>query len=230
MKNIILIILFLSGVPLFAQKISTISERYICWQDTNRLSHNDFEGKVGDCGPEVLDNVNFKASGCMGVWSILDIPTSWKKGVKYEKFYFAPMFDKSTSWTKTTDSIEILKQQVYFDLCEISCRWARRELYNLRKQTGNATGTTAIYFTTVKDKMNEFRLGMYAGYFDAVFRTNNLDSLESWTAFTHEMLNENQEYATKQEDCQRLLTGIPEKGYKQPDKIIGTMENSKIRE
>ncbi len=196
------------------------TDQYICWQESRELTPIDFLGVVGDCGLAEVDNISIEASACLGIWAILDIPKTWKKGVEYERFYFAPVFDKNISWTQTNDTIEIKKQQVYFNICELSSRWARRELYDIRKQANNATGTSAIYFLTVKEKMNTLKKEIYASYFDAVFRTN---SLNSWVNFTQKMLLETQEYATTQKEFQRLLTGKSEKGYKQAEKVIGAM-------
>lgn len=202
---------------------STETEKYICWSEGVILDAEDFQGKVGDCGAEIVDSIKIKASACLGIWSILDIPKTWKKGEEYERFYFAPVFDKTKSWTTTNDSFEILKQKVYLDLSELVARGARRQLYELRKETGNATGTTAIYYSTIKQKMESLRLDIYSGYFNAVIRSNNIDSLHSWVSFTQEMLETNKEYATKPSEFQRLLTGNPEKGYKQAKKIMGPL-------
>ncbi len=202
---------------------STETEKYICWSEDLSLEAEDFQGTVGECGEEIIDRIKINASACLGVWSILDIPKRWKRGKEYERFYFAPVLDKTKSWTTTKDSIEILKQKVYLDLSEIAARWARRQLYELRKQSDNATGITAIYYSTIKQKMENFKLDMYSGYFNAVIRTNNIDSLESWMNLVEEMLETHKEYATKPYEFQRLLTGNPEKGYKQAKKIIGPL-------
>jgi hypothetical protein len=134
-----------------------------------------------------------------------------------------PVFNVKKSWAKSTDSIAILKQQVFFDMTELATRWARKELYTLREETENATGTTAIFYSTIKKEMQEFKQEMYASYFDAVFRTNSLDSLQSWVDFTAEMLKETKEFETKEIEFERIITGKSEKGYKKAKKIIGPM-------
>jgi hypothetical protein len=225
MKVIVLTIGFLIiSMTLYSQKSELNRNDWIYWQSDKPLTFEDYKGRVGSCGPEVIDDsVNIEVSACLGLWSILDIPKSWKKGVEYEKFYFVPVFNVKKSWAKSNDSIALLKQQVYFDLNELSARWARKELYGLREQMENATGTTAIYYSTIKKKMHEMKQGMYSSYFNAVFRTNSLDSLQSWVDFTAEMLEETKDYETKKIEFERIITGESEKGYKEAKKIIGPM-------
>ena len=88
-------------------------EQYIYWQADRKLTHTDFNGAVGGCGEILLDSIELEAAACLAIWSILDLPKNGKPGLDYERFYFAPIFDKSKSWIKTNDSIEILKQQVF---------------------------------------------------------------------------------------------------------------------
>jgi hypothetical protein len=225
MRKLILIISFLTFViTSYSQESSLNRNDWIYWQNDKRLTFQDFNGKVGDCGPELIDDsIKIEVSACLGIWSILDVPKSWKKGVDYERFYFVPVFNVKKSWAKSTDSIAILKQQVFFDMTELATRWARKELYTLREETENATGTTAIFYSTIKKEMQEFKQEMYASYFDAVFRTNSLDSLQSWVDFTAEMLKETKEFETKEIEFERIITGKSEKGYKKAKKIIGPM-------
>jgi len=219
---IIKIGLLMISVTLFSQKSKLDRNDWIYWQNNKPLKYQDFKGRIGGCGSEIIDDsIKIEVSACLGLWSILDIPKTWKKGVEYERFYFVPVFSVKKSWAKSNDSIAILKQQVYFDLNELAARWARKELYNLREQSGNATGTTAIYFATISQQMQEMKKGLYASYFDAVFRTNSLDSLKSWADFTKEMLDKTKDFETKEIEFERIITGQPEKGYKESKKVIG---------
>lgn len=140
-----------------------------------------------------------------------------------KNFILSPVFNVNKSWAKSNDSIAILKQQVYFDLSELSARWARKELYSLREKAGNSTGTTAIYYETIRQKMQEMKQGAYASYFDAVFRTNSLDSLQNWVDFTTEMLEKTNNFETKAIEFERIINDKPEKGYKKAQRIIGRL-------
>ncbi len=228
MRIIILTIgLVMISLTLFCQKNSLDKKDWIYWQKDRPLTFQDYNGRVGACGAEVIDDsIIIEVSACLGLWSVLDIPKTWKKGVEYEKFYFVPVFNIQKSWAKSKDSIAILKQQVYFDLNELAARWARKELYDLREQSENATGTTAIYYATIEQKMQEMKKGMYSSYFNAVFRTNSRDSLQSWVDFTTEMLEKTKEYETKEIEFERITSGQSEKGYKKAKKIIGPMKNN----
>jgi hypothetical protein len=219
--------LFIFGISVDAQKSDGDRSDWIFWQNDRPLIYENFKGQVGSCGAETLeDSINIEVSACLGIWSVLDIPKSWKKGVEYERFYFAPVFNINKSWAKSNDSIAILKQQVYFDLTELATRWARKELYSLREQSGNATGSTAIYYATIEKKMREFKQGMYVSYFDDVFRTNSIDSLQSWIDLTSEMLEETIEYRTRDIEFERLISGKSEKGYKKAKKIVGPIKEN----
>lgn len=224
MRALMTIGFIMISMQLFSQKSSLDRNDWIYWQNDKPLTFQDYKGKVGECGPEIIaDSIKIEASACLGLWSILDVPKSRKKGGEYEKFYFVPVFNVNKSWAKSNDSIALLKQQVYFDLSELSARWARKELYSLREQNQNATGTTAIYYSTIKNKMEEMKEGIYASYFDAVFRTNNLDSLQNWVNFTSEMLEETKVFKTKEIEFERIITGQPEEGYKEAKNIVGPM-------
>ncbi|MEN0050702.1 MAG: hypothetical protein AAF806_26790 [Bacteroidota bacterium] len=212
-------------IPLSQEKHKLNRDDWIYWQDDKPLTSQDYKGEVGDCGTEVIDDsVAVEAMACLAIWSVLDVPKNWKKGSKYEKFYFVPVFNTQKSWTKTNDSSAILKQQVFFDMNELSARWARRELYSLRKKTGNATGTTANFYATVEKQMQELKQQMYTSYFNAVFRTNSLDNLQSWVNFTTEMLEGTEAYKTTEIEFERLFTEKPEKGYKKAKWILGAMD------
>ncbi len=227
MKSIgITIGILMMAMTLWSQRSTLDRSEWIYWQQDRPLTFKDYKGEVGACGPEIIeDSIPIEVSACLGLWSILDIPKSWKEGVEYERFYFVPVFNVNKSWAKSNDSLAIVKQQVFFDLSELAARWARKELLSLRQQTDNATGTTAIYYATIKKEMDEKQDGMCASYFDDVFRTNNLDSLQSWVDFTAELLEETKEFCTKEIEFERLISGQPEKGYKEAKRIIGPLVN-----
>lgn len=90
MRAIIFTIGFLIiNMNLYAQKSTPDRNDWIYWQNDKTLTFQDYKGRVGSCGPEVIeDSIKIEVSACLGLWSILDIPKSWKKGVEYERFCF----------------------------------------------------------------------------------------------------------------------------------------------
>lgn len=151
MKIVLTSIFLCVSIGLYSQKSAWDRNDWIYWQSDKPLTFENFKGNVGDCGSDILeDTIKIEVSACIGIWSILDIPKSRKKGGGYERFYFAPVFNQQKSWAKSDDSIAILKQQVFFDLSELVTRLARKDLYQLREKHDNATGTTAIYYSTIK--------------------------------------------------------------------------------
>jgi len=93
----------------------------------------------------LMAKYEFSASASVGIWSILDMPEKKKdRYKKFEKVYFAPAFERTTSYTKTDDTLQIAMQNTYLDICEIWARWARKQLSNIQDST-KATGISWIY-------------------------------------------------------------------------------------
>ncbi len=218
------IVLFLFFLNLaFSQSSDLNREDWIYWQKDRPLRHGDFKGEIGSCGEEyVADSIKMNAVACMAIWSVLDIPKSRKGGI-YERFYFAPVVNTNKSWARSGDTIAILQEQVFFNINELAARWARRELYLIREENDNATGASAIHYETIRQKMDQFKNGVYRSYFDAAIRTQNLDSLNHWNGFIIEMLEKVQDYETREIEFERLVSRKSEKGFKKAKKLIGPL-------
>lgn len=89
------VIIFIIGFLLNSLALFSQNTEWIYWQKDKPLTFQDYKGAVGACGPEIVDDsIKIEVSACLGLWSVLDIPKSWKKGVEYEKFYFVPCFQR----------------------------------------------------------------------------------------------------------------------------------------
>lgn len=174
-----------------------------------------------------MDKYGLQATASVGIWSILDTPK--KKADRHRKFervYFAPAFEFSTSCTRTTDTLEIAKQNLYLDICEIAARWARRTLSSIQDST-KATGTLTIMYMTVKDEMHEKRKEMYRSYFKDVFLDKKPGAFEEWKRFYSKLLDETKQWATTPEECYRLMTRVPiEKGYIEAPTVMGSFKKN----
>ncbi|MBC7748415.1 MAG: hypothetical protein H7Z76_07540, partial [Methylotenera sp.] len=145
----------------------------------------------------------------------------------YEKVYFAPAFEKTTSFYTSKDSLQIEMQNLYFDICEIWARWARKELKSYQDST-KSIGTTAMFYMTLKAEMNENRVSMYKDYFNQVFVEKREGAFLKWKTAIKENLDKTNSWATTQEECYRLMTQLPlDKNYMMAPNVIGPLTNKK---
>lgn len=221
----LLLTVFLETIALGQSTLSTRDSLHAFWQPDLKLTHRDYRGTETKEVIEVMDKYDFNASASVGVWSILDIPK--RKADRYKKFekvYFAPAFEFSTSFARTTDSLEIEKQNIYLDICEIAARWARRKLRSIQDST-KATGTLTIMYMTINDEMHEMRVGMYRSYFKDVFIDKKPNGFQEWRTFYDNLLSETKQWATTPEECYRLMTQKPiEKGYIEAPTVVGSFK------
>jgi hypothetical protein len=203
---------------------SAHSNTHIFWQPELKITYNDYKGQPTNEVEEMMQKYNFSAAASVGIWSILDTPKNKRdRYKKFEKVYFAPAFEKTTSFSKTNDTLQIEMQNLYFDICEIWARWARKELRKLQDST-KATGTLTIFYMTVKEDMNKYRVLMYRSYFKEVFIDKTTGAFDKWKQDIDKILEETKEWATTRKECYRLMTKKPiEKGYIQAPTVFGSM-------
>jgi hypothetical protein len=169
--RIILVFYLLSTLAANCQiEYPTRDSIHIFWQPTTKITYLDFKGSIPPKIQQEMNKYDYSAIASVGIWNVIDLPTGSRKKrwSKFEKVYFAPAFERTTSATRTTDSLEIAKQVMYFDMCEVWARWAREQLAKL-KDSINATGIQAIMFTTIVQEMNKNYNSMCGGYARQVF-------------------------------------------------------------
>lgn len=219
-------------IVLISQKVigqngyETSNETHILWQSDTRITKEDYQGQPTSQVDKMMDEYGFTAAASVGLWSVVDIPKKKKdRYKKFEKVYFAPAFEKTTSYIRTDDSLQIEMQNIYFDMCEVWARWARRELKALQDTT-KATGTLSIFFMTVKEDMDKNRILMFRAYFKEVFIDKGEGAFEKWRKEVDKTLEETKMWATRPEECHRLLTQKPiEEGYIKSPTLIGPLFN-----
>lgn len=225
-------LLILWGLVCFGQgTYPTRDSIHIFWQPGLKITYQDYRGSSQKQMDELMDKYGFSATAYVGIWSILDIPKKRKdRYKKYEKVYFAPAFERTTSYTRTNDSLQIFMQNTFLDICEIWARWAREQLTRIQDST-KATGTLSIMYMTVKQEMNYKRLAMYRSYFKDVFIDKKDGAFTDWRKLIDRWLNDTQKWATKPEECFRFMTGKPiEVGYIMAPTLIGPMNNDKNKD
>ncbi len=167
-----------------------------------------------------MEKYGYTAMASIGIWRVLDVA---KKNDKFEKAYFAPAYERTTSVAKTNDSLQLEIQNTSFNICEIWARWARQQLKTMVDST-NSIGIQAIMFTTIVQEMDKNRDHMQGGFIYEVIVEKKEGSFEKWKSLIDQMLDDTKEWATTPEECYRLMTGKPiEKGYMMAKKLIGPM-------
>lgn len=204
------------------------TETHIFWKNGRSLSYKDFQGDGSYYGRSkyLCDSLNMCYMAFVGVYTVLDIPKKEKdRGRFLEKPYFVPMFDKTTSYIiGENDSIGIQKQQIIFDIYELSARYARKELDRYKKEMGSAYGTISIMFSTVADNLEKFRQALVDEYTKDVYIQQRNNAYSEWRLLVDDKLEESKEYATTTEDYHRAYIKEPiDKKYIFPDTIIGNL-------
>lgn len=223
--NILLTLTFVYSTCLGQINYPTRDSVHIFWQPNLKITYNDYKGQKNVELENMMEKYQFSASASVGIWSALDIPQKKKdRYKKLEKVYFAPAFERTTSYAKSNDTLQIQIQNTYLDICEIWARWARKELKKLQDTT-NATGTLSIFYMTIKQEMNEHRLSMFRAYFKDVILDKKEGSFTNWRAKIDKQLEETKQYATNPEECYRLMMRKPiEKDYIIAPTVIGPLK------
>jgi len=121
--------------------------------------------------------------------------------------------------TITEDEKELDKQRLYFDMAEVYARMMRKEIAHIQDST-KAYGTMWIMYSSIRDYYcSEFHR-MFDDYTYAVFVEKEEGAYEKWAALIKEGLQATDQYATKKEDCHRLLTNQPiDPRYEQSEEV-----------
>jgi hypothetical protein len=208
------------------EQILTESQRHIFWQPDRVLTEKDFQGD-GIQNPKFVkycDELDLCVVASIGVFAVLDIPKKKRKrGELIEKAYFAPAFEKSTSFIIKLDSTGIAKQKVVFDIFEVSARFARQQLQNLQDSIGGY-GTISIMFKSIEASAIEMRTSLVDSYTKDVYIDKNAGAYEIWRASVDKLLAGSEEFATKPEDCYRFVKNAPiDENYEMAKTVIGNL-------
>ena len=194
-------------------------------QPNVKLTKLDYQGKITPEVEKTMTDYNLTASASVGVWSVLDIPKKKKdRYKKYEIAYFAPAFDRVTSSLKTTDTIQIEMQNLYFDICELSARFARKELKEFQDTT-KSIGAVSIMYTIIKEEMHKKRISMYRQYFKEVIVDRVEGAFLKWRKEIDNALEQSKEWATTPKECYRFVLQKPvEEGYVMAPTLIAPLK------
>ena len=155
---------------------------------------------------------------------MLDVPSKRRdRGPELEKAYFAVVWLKDQSATLVTDTAELAKQRVYFDLAELAARQARRNLQHLQDSI-NAYGTVYIHYVPVANQACAWYHEQSDAYTRALYIDKIPNAYATWRRQVRSLLQETTAYATPIQDAQRLLSGrLMEPGYEKSETVLGTL-------
>ena len=207
-------------------QVSTESQTHIYWQPNRTLTEKDFQGD-GTLNPKFVkycDDFDLCTMASIGVFAVLDIPKKKRKrGELIEKAYFAPAFEKSTSYILRLDSLGIEKQKVVFDIFEVSARFARQQLQQLQDSVGGY-GMIYLMFKSVEARAIEMRKSLVDSYTKDVYIDKKEGAYLEWRERVDKLLFDSKEYATKPEDCYRFVKNEPiDENYMMAKTVVGNL-------
>lgn len=220
-------LLFCSISILTAQDLTHANKiDHIFWQEEVELKVEDFQNNGLDIPNAIkyCDTIGLCTVGAFGTFAVLDIPKKKKqRGKLLEQLYIVPAFEPSKSYRVKEDSLGAEKQQVVFDIYELSARWMRRELSKLQETTGTY-GTLSIWFKTVENDAAQITREMVDGFTYEVFIDPQPDAIRTWKEHIDEMLLETQEFATSTDDVLRFTRGQPIlENYEMAQQLMGDL-------
>lgn len=204
------------------------SKTHIFWQESRKLNKNDFQGDGSSNARSRMhcDSLNLCTVASVGVYSVLDIPKKEKdRGRLLEKAYFVPMFEKATSYSiPPTDSIDIMNQQIVFDIYELSARMSRKKLKEFLDLMPNAYGGASIMFKTIDDDASEYRKKMVGKFTRETYILQKDSAYHTWRVHIDNALKETEQFKTSDDDRLRAITKKPiDKAYIMPNTIMGNL-------
>ena len=208
-KILSLVLIAISSICYCQTTYATRDSVHIFWQPNVTLTFSDYLADTTQERIKDMKEYGYTASASLGIWSILDIPKRKRdRHTKFEKIYFAPAFERTTSCALADDSVQLAIQKTLFDINELSARWARRKLYTLRDET-NSTGAMSIMYLSVKDEMEAQNQKMVYSFIKQVIISKEEGSFQEWRKTIDDLLLETSKWATTAEECYRLMTGQP---------------------
>jgi len=225
-----IILLLLLSDHLYCQSTYPIeSGTHIFWQPNRKLVVDDFQGGNSTDSKFFRDRqIGRHVIPCLGIFLQIDIPKNYQKN-KLEKVYFAPAFQKSCSFLLNGDTSNFRDAQLQFDIYELGTRIAREYIWNMHaymavKSDSNAidiiknnpdtiliTGIGNIFASKARDSAKNFINEITYSYFnDQYIKSDSIStSYEKWRSLIDELLKKYERFATKPEDCYRMIKNTP---------------------
>lgn len=213
------------SIQTFSQKAApTETNNYLFWHQSRPLQPSDFKGSGSRFlkHNEYCNKYNMCTMAFVGIFSTLDVPTKVSnRGKLMEKYYFVPVFEKSSSYILKKDTAGVKKQQIIYDIYEISARFARKKMKQYQDSL-EGYGSATLVFKTVEADAAQFRTELVNAYTTDLYANKNENSYDLWRERINILLTNTEKYATKDEDYLRALKKQPlSKKYTTPKQFIG---------
>jgi hypothetical protein len=203
----------------------TESESHIYWQQNRKLTLSDFQGEPKATDVKDCSEYGYCSVPCLGIFCVVDISKHYKRN-KLEMVYFAPAFQKSCSYI-INDTKDISSAQLLFDIAELSSRIGRKLLreyhdyiaitsdsMNLHKLEENPdtiliTGIGTSLAWHARDSAWNLYQEMSNNFIRNVYLSHGKESFDEWRLMVDNLLDKYNKYATKPEECYRLVKKEP---------------------
>lgn len=217
-------VLMLTANKLVAQTMLLESSARKAWQPNQPVLAADYQASPSEQLRRYQKEIGFQTDTRVSLASVLDVPSKKRdRGPKLEKAYFAAIWLKDQSATLTTDTAELAKQRVYFDLAELAARRARRTLQQLQDSI-RGYGTVYIYYVQVANEACAWYHKQSDAYSKTLYIDKNPVAYLEWRKMVQRALQEWAAFATPVEAAERLLHDQPvEPGYQKSETVLGKL-------
>lgn len=223
-----IIALFICSNAIAQETVAVETDTHIFWHPDRKLTKDDFQGD-GSSMTASASNCNehgLCAVGFFGLWSKVDIPNKKlrKRGIREERIYIVPAFQKATSFILNADTLGIKHPQLIFDLVEATARMARHRLQEWQNAVDGATGMKGIMIETVMAEATEFREAFVASYYHDIFIKKDEAAYAEWRSAVDTILENYNGYATSEDEYNRFISKKPlVENYEESPSYIGDM-------
>ncbi len=201
------------------------SETHIFWQPGIKLTSDDFQGTPPVSEMKYCEEKGACIVPCHGLFLKVDIPKNYRKN-KLEKVYYAPAFEKGCSYIMN-DSKDVRDGQIQFDMLELSSRIARKllreyhdymaitsdssnfDIIKLNPDTILITGVGTSLAWHARDSAWTFYQEMSTTYIHNMYFADKKDTYEDWKQLVNDLLEKYKIYATRPEECYRMIKKQP---------------------
>lgn len=199
---------YFGGSVAAQEEIPLRNDRYIIWQPDARIELSDYTAQLTPKHQKLSERLGIGTVSTIQLLRIVDGPKRKRDAKELpERWYIAPAFCRACSSLNRPDSLGLAHDRIFFDMAELSARWARRQMDSLRTVL-NIDNVGAAFIETVCMDADEMMHGLMHTYIKEVVLTRSDSAQASWRDFMHEMLDLWQ-YTTTQEDCQRFVHDAP---------------------
>jgi hypothetical protein len=206
-------------------ELITESETHIYWQPNRKLTLTDFKGTPPLSEIKYCEEKGACVVPCHGLFVKVDIPKNYRKN-KLEKVYYAPAFEKACSYIMG-DTKDVRDAQIQFDMLELSSRIARKLLrdyhdymastsdsnnFQIIKQNPDTiliTGVGTSLAWHARDSAWTFYQDISTSYIRSMYFNEKKKTYEEWRKLVDELLEKYKMYATRPDECYRIIKKQP---------------------